>query len=62
MIYRILRQTTREPMDELEFHVLARAYYAAWCCVHDSEPLREHAIANLDLLIDFIFAESVAEQ
>lgn len=62
MTYRILRQTTREPMDGLELHVFARAYHAAWRHVHGSEPLREHVIADLDLLIDFNSAESVVKR
>lgn len=60
MNYRILRHTTREPLDGLEFHVLARAYYAAWRYAHGCEPLREHVIADLDLLIDFFSAEPAA--
>jgi hypothetical protein len=53
MNYRIFRLGTREPMDELELHVLAKAYYAAWQCVHGRVPVREHIMPRLGLLIDF---------
>lgn len=57
MIYRILKQTTQEPLDAMELHVLVRAYSAAWQHIHESEPIRQHAIPSLDLLIDFVPAE-----
>ncbi len=53
MNYRIFRLGTREPMDELELHVMAKAYYAAWQCVHGRAPVREHIMPRLGLLIDF---------
>ncbi|MEY4600125.1 MAG: hypothetical protein RLZZ445_2922 [Pseudomonadota bacterium] len=37
----------------MELHLLAQAYYAAWWRVHNSEPILEHAVPSLDLLIDF---------
>lgn len=54
MIYRILNQATREPLDAIELHVLARAYYAAWRHVHHSEPMHEHALPGLKLLIEYL--------
>jgi hypothetical protein len=54
MHYRILSQTTREPLDALALHVLARAYSAAWQHIHRSAPLHQHHIPSLDLLIDFL--------
>lgn len=53
MNYRILKQTTGEPLAALELHVLAKAYHAAWRRMHGSEPIRSHAIPSLDMLIDF---------
>lgn len=53
MKYRIFKLGKREPLDELELHVLARAYYAAWQCMHGSAPVREHVMPRLGLLIDF---------
>ncbi len=53
MTCRIFRLGSREPMNELELHVLAKAYHAAWRCVHGSEPAREHILSRLGLLIDF---------
>ena len=53
MNYRVMKQYTFERIDALELHLLARAYYAAWKRVHDSEPIHEHAIPSLNLLIYF---------
>mgnify|MGYP006297504781 CR=1 FL=1 len=53
MNYRVMKQHTFERVDALELHLLARAYYAAWKRVHDSEPIHEHAIPSLNLLIYF---------
>lgn len=53
MNYRIMKTHTFERIDALELHLLARAYYAAWKRVHDSEPIHEHAIPSLNLLIYF---------
>jgi len=54
MNYRIINQATRESLDAIELHVLARAYQAAWQRMHDCKPLFEHAIPDLNLLIDFL--------
>ncbi len=53
MICRIFKADSREPLDELQLHVLAKAYYAAWQCMHGSAPVREHIMPRLGLLIDF---------
>lgn len=53
MNYRILNKSSFERLDVLELHLLARAYYAAWWRVHQCEPIHEHAIPSLDLLIYF---------
>ena len=39
MNYRTFKQSSRERLDALELHLLARAYYAAWWRVHNSEPI-----------------------
>jgi hypothetical protein len=48
-----MKQHSFERIDALELHLLARAYYAAWKRVHQSEPIHEHAIPSLNLLIYF---------
>ena len=53
MNYRVMKQHSFERIDALELHLLARAYYAAWKRVHDSEPIHEHSIPSLNLLIYF---------
>jgi len=54
MRYRILNQATQEPLDALELHVLVKAYSAAWQNIHQSRPIRQHALPSLGLLIDFV--------
>ena len=54
MRYRLMTQTTHEPLDALDLHVLARAYSAAWRRLYQSTPIRQHAIPSLNLLIDFV--------
>lgn len=54
MIYRIMKRTTREQLDAIELHVLARAYYAAWRHMHHVEPLNEHTLPTLDLVIEYL--------
>jgi hypothetical protein len=54
MIYRILKQNTRETLDAIELHVLARAYYAAWRHVHHCPPLDEHTLPGLNLVIQYL--------
>jgi hypothetical protein len=53
MNYRIVKLGTRKPLDALELHVMAKAYYAAWQCVHGSAPVHEHIMPRLGLLIDY---------
>ncbi len=53
MKYQLLNQSNCEPMEGLELHVLARAYRSAWRRIHGSEPIRQHALPSLDLLIEF---------
>lgn len=54
MIYRIMNRTTREQLDAIELHVLARAYYAAWRHMHQKAPLDEHALPALNLVIEYL--------
>lgn len=42
-----------EPLDTLELHVLALAYRAAWRSIYARNPLNQHVIENLDVMIDF---------
>jgi hypothetical protein len=53
MGYRLYSNSTGEPFDSVEMHVLAKAYRAAWRAVHASEPTHLHVLAAVDLLIDF---------
>jgi hypothetical protein len=53
MGYRLYSNSTGEPFDTVEMHVLAKAYRAAWRAVHGSEPAHCHILTGLDLLIDF---------
>lgn len=42
-----------EPLDAVEMHVLARAYWAAWRSLHARDPAGRHVIASLDVVIVF---------
>jgi len=53
LTYQIFRLSTREPVDTVEMHVLAKAYRAAWRSTYASEPVARHALERLDLVIDF---------
>jgi hypothetical protein len=53
MRYRLYSNSTLEPCDTVEMHVLARAYRAAWRSVYACEPSDRHVLASVDLLIDF---------
>ena len=53
MEYRFLDTRTGAPLDMLELHVLARAYYAAWRVVHGPEPKGLHPLPALNALIDY---------
>ena len=53
MRYRLYSNSTREPYDTVEMHVLARAYRAAWRALHACEPRSRHVLPGVDLLIEF---------
>jgi hypothetical protein len=53
MRYRLYCNSTGEPCDAVEMHVLARAYRAAWRAAHACEPAHRLLLRGLDLLIDF---------
>ncbi len=54
---RIYRLGTRQVLDQVEFHVLAKAYHAAWLYIHGKPPEREHLLPRLGLLLDFDAAD-----
>jgi hypothetical protein len=45
--------SSREPLDTLELHVLARAYRAAWRSLYARDPVNRHVIESLDVMFDF---------
>ena len=45
--------SSREPLDTLELHVLARAYRAAWRSLYARDPVNGHVIEGLDVMIVF---------
>lgn len=51
--YRIVDQRTRQPVDTLELHVLARAYHAAWQAVHKDSPQGVHHLPKLHTDVEF---------
>ena len=51
--YTIFSLSAHEPLDAVEMHVLAKAYRAAWRCVHASEPTGSHRLTGLGVVIDF---------
>jgi hypothetical protein len=53
MEYRLSNLRDSEPIDEMEAHVLAHAYDAAWRALHQCEPVGQHVIEPLGLAIDF---------
>ena len=53
MDYRVFDLETRAPLDMLELHVLARAYYAAWRAVHGSAPENRHPMPMFNVCFDF---------
>ena len=59
MNYTIFRQSSRQPLDNLQLHVLARAYAAAWHAVRASEPTGLHVIDALD--VAFVFSIEPAD-
>jgi hypothetical protein len=53
MDYRVFDLKSRAPLDTLELHVLARAYYAAWRAVHGTTPESRHPMPMLNAFFDF---------
>lgn len=53
MNYRVLDPNSNEPLDTLELHVLARAYYAAWRAVHGTTPKSRHPMPMFNVFFDF---------
>jgi len=53
MHYNLYSCSTREAIDTVEMHVLAKAYRAAWRSMWASDPAGPHPMNALDLMIDF---------
>ena len=53
MDYQVLDIRTGRPVETLELHVIARAYFAAWKAVHGAPPLRRHPLPGLGIEIDY---------
>jgi hypothetical protein len=53
MDYRVFDLETRAPLDTLELHVLARAYYAAWRAVHGTTPESQHPLPMFNAYFEF---------
>jgi hypothetical protein len=53
MDYRLFHLSNGAPVEELEAHVLARAYFSAWHALYQCEPVGRHPIEGLGLAIDF---------
>jgi hypothetical protein len=53
MDYRVFDLETRAPLDTLELHVLARAYYAAWRAVHGITPEGRHPLPMFNVFFEF---------
>lgn len=53
MHYTLYSCSTREPIETVEMHVLAKAYRSAWRSVWASDPAGPHLVNALDLIIDF---------
>jgi hypothetical protein len=51
--YSIFSWPAMDPLDAIEMHVLARAYWAAWRSLHARDPAGRHVIASLDVVIVF---------
>lgn len=51
MNYQVLDLKTKTPLDTLELHVLARAYFAAWRVVHGEAPEGRHPLPALNATI-----------
>jgi hypothetical protein len=59
MEYSIFSNSSGEPLQTVEMHVLARAYRTAWRSLFARNPVGPHFIAALDVL--FVFNEDGAE-
>jgi hypothetical protein len=53
MDYRVFDLKSGAPLDTLELHVLARAYYAAWRAVHGTTPESQHPMPMFDVFFEF---------
>lgn len=53
MNYRLYDLKTRAPLDTLELHVLARAYFAAWRAVHGTLPEGPHPLPMLRSVVEY---------
>ncbi len=51
--YRVSDLETGAPLETLELHVLARAYYAAWLAVHGVAPQNRHPLPMLHAAFEF---------
>jgi hypothetical protein len=53
MDYRVFDLKSSAPLDTLELHVLARAYFAAWRAVHRTTPESRHPMPMFNAFFDF---------
>jgi len=53
MQYTIRSLSSSEELDSLAADVVARAYRAAWRARHGGEPVGQHVLEGLDLVIEF---------
>ncbi|HEY2336881.1 MAG TPA: hypothetical protein VGI18_05885 [Burkholderiales bacterium] len=53
MDYGVFRIADGDRIEDLEAHVLVRAYIDAWRALYLCEPFGEHTIDSLGLTIDF---------
>jgi hypothetical protein len=53
MDYRVFSSSSDEDENSIEAHVLARAYRAVWRCTYGTEPVGQHEIAGLELVVDY---------
>jgi hypothetical protein len=51
--YRVSDLETDAPLETLELHVLARAYYAAWLAVHGVAPQKRHPLPMFNTAFEF---------
>jgi hypothetical protein len=53
MDYRVFSRLNGQDENSIEAHVLARAYRAEWRCTNGTEPVGQHEIAGLELVVDY---------